>query len=451
MDSNSVSRRKFIGVAGGVAAGAAIGGPASAATKKPAAKKPAAKKPAAKPAAAPAAVNKPGTGVVNYWNHFTAAAERAGFESVTKGFKAASPNIDLKVETIQNPDWMTKYINAVMSKSGPDALMVTQGRLADMSRIGGLVDLTARTKAWPDFTDNPATVNNALALNGYQYAIPVFAFIDWGYYRADFFAAKGIKKVPTTLEEFRLAAIEMTDPSKKIYGFGLRGGAGGGGFVTKLLHAFNGPIYDPKTRKATLELDAAVDALRYWVRLGTKDKCIPPTAAGDGYAQFMGSFKAGGTAMILHHTGSYVEITTPLKAEIEVKAFNFPKGPKAEMTNISPLGNGLFKGTTNPDAGFEWISYWSSKKAQIDFLQATGYWPTATGATADPFIKNTPAFRTAENALKIGWTSYTFPGLENWEINTILPNVQKALNETITPEQAARNIWTELRDITDTK
>ncbi len=39
---------------------------------------------------------------------------------------------------------------------------------------------------------------------------------------------------------------------------------------------------DPKTRKATLELDAAVDALRFWVRLGTKDKCIPPTAAGDG-------------------------------------------------------------------------------------------------------------------------------------------------------------------------
>ncbi|NDF02133.1 MAG: extracellular solute-binding protein [Actinobacteria bacterium] len=434
MDSNSVSRRKFIGVAGGVAAGAAIGGPASAATKKPVAKPKATKAPVKAPAAAPVAVNKPGTGVVNYWNHFTAAAERAGFEAVTNGFKKASPNIDLKVETIQNPDWMTKYINAVMSKSGPDALMVTQARLADMSRIGGL-----------------ATVNNALSLNGSQYALPVFAFIDWGYYRPDFFAAKGIKKVPTTLEEFRLAAIELTNPDKKIYGFGLRGGAGGGGFVTKLLHAFNGPIYDPKTRKATLELDAAVDALRFWVRLGTKDKCIPPTAAGDGYAQFMGSFKAGGTAMILHHTGSYVEITTPLKAEIEVKTFNFPKGPKAEMTNVSPLGNGLFKGTTNPDAGFEWITYWASKKAQVDFLQATGYWPTATGASADPFIKNTPAFRTAENALKIGWTSYTFPGVENWEINTILPNVQKALNETITPEQAARNIWTELRDITDTK
>jgi ABC-type glycerol-3-phosphate transport system substrate-binding protein len=122
MDSNSVSRRKFIGVAGGVAAGAAIAGPASAATKKPAAKKPAAKKPAAKPAA----VNKPGTGVVNYWNHFTAAAERAGFESVTAGFKKASPSIDLKVETIQNPDWMTKYITAVQAKSGPDALMVTR-------------------------------------------------------------------------------------------------------------------------------------------------------------------------------------------------------------------------------------------------------------------------------------------------------------------------------------
>jgi ABC-type Fe3+ transport system substrate-binding protein len=121
------------------------------------------------------------------------------------------------------------------------------------------------------------------------------------------------------------------------------------------------------------------------------------------------------------------------------------------MASISPLGNGLFKGTSNPDAGFEWISYWAGKKAQVDFLQATGYWPTATGAANDPFIKNTAGFRTAEATLKTGWTAYTFPGVENWEINTILPNVQKALNETITPEQAARNIWTELRDITDTK
>lgn len=447
MDSNSVSRRKFIGVAGGVAAGAAIAGPASAATKKPAKKKPAAKKPAAKPAA----VNKPGTGVVNYWNHFTGAAERAGFESVTKGFKTASPNIDLKVETIQNPDWMTKYITSVQAKSGPDTLMVTANRLADMARIGGLVDITTRAKAWGDFTDTPASVNDAMALNGSQYALPVFAFISWGYYRSDFFAAKGIKKAPVTLEEFRLTAIELTDPSKKVYGFGLRGGAGGAGFLTSLMHAFNGPIYDPKTRKSTLELDAAVDALRFWVRLGTKDKCIPPTAAGDGYAQQMGAFKAGGTAMILHHTGSFVEITTPLKAEIEVKTFEQPKGPKAGMGNVSPLGNGLFKGTSNPDAGFDWITYWGGKKAQVDFLQATGYWPTATGASNDPFIKNTPGFRTAENILKTGWTAYTFPGVENWEINTILPNFQKALNEQITPEQAARIIWTELRDITDTK
>ena len=87
MDSNSVSRRKFIGVAGGVAAGAAIAGPASAATKKPAAKKPAAKKPAAKPAA----VNNPGTGVVNYWNHFTSGVERTGFEAVTTAFKKDFP------------------------------------------------------------------------------------------------------------------------------------------------------------------------------------------------------------------------------------------------------------------------------------------------------------------------------------------------------------------------
>jgi ABC-type glycerol-3-phosphate transport system substrate-binding protein len=72
-------------------------------------------------------------------------------------------------------------------------------------------------------------------------------------------------------------------------------------------------------------------------------------------------------------------------------------------------------------------------------------------SSKDDFVTANPQYKVALAGLDNYWTAYTFPGVENWEINTILPNVQKALNETITPEQAARNIWTELRDITDTK
>ncbi len=450
MDSNSVSRRKFIGVAGGVAAGAAIAGPASAATKKPAAKKPAAKKPAAKPAAAPVAVNNPGTGVVNYWNHFTSPVERAGFEAVTAAFKKDFPAIDLKVEAIQNPDWMTKYITAVQAKSGPDALMVTANRVSDMSRIGGLTDLTVRAKSWdPFFKINGKDAINGLSYIGKNMAVPCFTFIDWMYYRKDYLAAAGIKSAPKTLEEFRLAAIEMTNPDKKRYGFGLRGGAGGGGYISSLMHAMNGPLID-KNGKSILELDAAVDALRFWVHLGTKDKCIPPTAATDGYAQFQGAFQKGDTGMIFHHTGSFVEVGKALKYGIEVETSAMPTGPKSGVGAISPLGNGIFKGSSNPDAAWTFATYWGDTKAQVEFLKATGYYGTSKEAAKDDFVVKNPQYKVALAGLDNYWTAYTFPGVENWQINTCLVEFQKALTGKQTPEQAARAIWTELRDITGT-
>ena len=446
MDSNSVSRRKFIGVAGGVAAGAAIAGPASAATKKPAAKKPAAKKPAAKPAA----INKPGSGVVNYWNHFTSPVERSGFEQVTDGFKKDFPAIDLKVEAIQNQDWMTKYITAVQAKSGPDAIMVTASRIADMVRIGGLASLQVRSDAWPTLKSNNAEgAVKGMQYLGQQYALPCFIFIDWMYYRKDFFAAKGIKEAPKTLEEFRLAAIELTDPSKGRYGFALRGGSGGWGFMPKLMTAYNGPIVT--NGKCTLELDNAIDALRFWVGLVTKDKVVPPSVLSNGYGQIMTSFKTGETAMLWHHTGSFVEIGAALKYGVEVATAIQPKGPKLTAGLTSPLGNGIFKGSSNPDGAWDFITYWGDTKAQLAFLKATGYFGAAKPVFKDAAVTGQPAYAPALQGLQENWNDYTFPGYDNWMTNTCLPEFQKAAGGKQTPEQAARAIWTELREVTGTK
>jgi len=68
------------------------------------------------------------------------------------------------------------------------------------------------------------------------------------------FDAAGIKKVPETLAEFRTAAIALTNPAKGQYGFAMRGGSGGGGFIVQALHAYNGPIISPSF-KCTLTLD----------------------------------------------------------------------------------------------------------------------------------------------------------------------------------------------------
>jgi multiple sugar transport system substrate-binding protein len=387
--------------------------------------------------------NPKGLGKVSYWNHFTGADERAGFAKVSDAFKKASPAIDVGVQTISNDDWMPKYIAATVANSGPDAVMITAARFSDMRTIGGLKDITTYNKRWPGAAD-VASSAGAFSAGGKVYGVPFFSFIDWMYYRKDLFDAAGIKKAPTTLQEFREAAIALNNPSKGQYGFAMRGGSGGGGFIPNIIHAYNGPFINPHTFHRTVKFETVRDALTFWVNLAIKDKAVVPTVVTDGYAQIFSNFATGKAAMVMHHTGSFVTVGTYWKYGTQVETAARPRGPKAQMGSKSPLGNGLFKSTQNPDAAFEWVSFIGSAAPQVDFLKATGYFPASAAAVKDPFISKTPQYDVAVQGLKTLDFDYTFPGYSNWMNLTCLPEFQKALTGSQSAEAAARKIYDEL-------
>ncbi len=391
--------------------------------------------------------NPKGSGRVSYWNHFTGADERAGFAKVADAFKKASPAINVEIQTITNDDWMAKYIASSIANSGPDAVMLASERFADMQKIGGLRDITAYNKKWPGAADVAASVG-AFSKNRKVYGVPFFAFIDWMYYRKDLLDAVGIKKAPTTLEEFREAAIALTNPSKGQYGFAMRGGSGGGSFIPTIIHAYNGPIID-KFFKRSVSFEAVRDALTFWVNLHVKDKAVVPTVATDGYAQIFSNFATGKAAMIMHHGGTFVEVGKYWKYGTQVETLARPMGPKAQMGFTSPLGNGLFKSTQNPDAAFEWISFIGGAPAQVEFLKSTGYFPTSAAAAKEAFIAATPQFGVALDGLKTLDTGYTFPGFTNWQNLTCLPEFQKALIGAQSAEVSARKIFDELGRVCD--
>ena len=392
-----------------------------------------------------ARTNAKGKGKMTYWNHFTGAPERAAFAETTEAFKKASPAIEPDIQTVTNDDWMAKYIASTTAKSGPDAVMIDVTRFVDMQRIGGLRDITTYVKQWPG-KDAVAGDTPAFTASRKVYGVPFFTFIDWGYYRKDMFDAAGIKKEPTTLEEFRAAAIACTNPSKGQYGFAMRGGSGGGGFIVNILHAYNGPLISP-SYKATLSLDAAVEAMRFWVNLAVKDKAVVPTVATDGYAQIFSNFYTGKAAMVMHHGGSFIDVGKNLKYGTEVMTLPPPKGPKSQMGCQAPLANGVFQHTKNPDAAFEYVSFLGSPAAQTTFLKGTGYFPTSSEASKDSFIASNRQFDTAIASLGTLSKTYTFPGLTAWRDLTCLPEFQKCLTGSQTPEGAAKVIVDKLNTV----
>ena len=72
----------------------------------------------------------------------------------------------------------------------------------------------------------PSRPGPAAARGGKIYGVPAFTFVDWMYYRKDWFDEAGLAP-PATMQDFAAAAVKFTDPAKGRYGFGMRGGPGG--------------------------------------------------------------------------------------------------------------------------------------------------------------------------------------------------------------------------------
>ena len=182
------------------------------------------------------------TGKLTYWHHFTSPEEFAGLQKVMALFKQRFPGVALTQENIPNPEYMTKFTAAVMAKSRPDVSMIVAERLPDMLAMDGLEDITARVAGWKQRPFYPADRWLGATAKGKIYGVPAFTFIDWVYYRKDWFAEAGLAGPPTNPDEFVTAAKKLTDPSKNRYGFGMRGGPGGFAYIIDLIEAWGGAI-----------------------------------------------------------------------------------------------------------------------------------------------------------------------------------------------------------------
>lgn len=370
---------------------------------------------------------------INYWHTFTSQSEFAGLEDVMKLFATAHPDISVTQENIPNPEFMAKITAAVMSGSRPSSTMVSSERVADLVAMNGLIDLTDRIAAWDrrgDFDDSRFA---SITRDGKVYGIPAFTFVDWMYYRKDWFDEAGLAP-PTTYAEFRDAAIKLTDPAKGRFGFGMRGGAGGQAYVINVMEGFGAKLMH-EDGTISLDRDKAIEAIDWWSGLLIKDGAVPPSAPNDGFRQIMEAFQTGQTAMLWHHTGSFQDNAKLLKAGEQFATAAIPAGP---VNRVSRLGY-AYNTVTNEatiDAAFEWIKFWGEPDAAVAFLEKTGYFPASSVAAKDERISGNPLYKPAADTLGFGIPSPSFPGFAGWSESVVLPAFQRVLIKEATPEQA---------------
>jgi len=471
MSTGQIGRRAFLSGAVGVGSAtllAACGGPVPTATSAPAATKPAAAStpPAAvtsagqgattpsafgtQPAApatgaptaaaatklaagaisgpvateAPAAAAPSGSaaGTVTYWHTFFEQLLPA-LDQITKGFQAANPSVKLNIVAVPQPDFATKITTAVQAGTVPD-VAVPGDSYYDLIAMKALEDVSARQGAWADAKDVLPAAWQGVTVGGKIYAVPAFMFVDWMYYRKDWFDEVGIGGPPADWNAFLDACRKLTDAAKTRYGFGMRGGAGGETYPVYWMLASGAELLD-KNGKVQLDTPEGVAGFQWYTDLFTKEKVVPPSAPNDAFRQIIDAFKANVTGMIIHHTGSLAELTGALRDK--VMTMPIPKGPAKQVAFVSPGSNAMFAGSKQKDAAWAWMAYWPQKDVQLTWLKASGYFPVINAVADDPSVKGNRLYDAAFATLKFAQGYPTWPGFNGWLAKSVRPHFQSVL------------------------
>ena len=255
--------------------------------------------------AAPTLAQAPVT--IRWWYHFDNPQNTPA--ALVAKFEAANPGIKVLAEAIPwggGNDYATRLFASVVAGNAPDCAQVKLNNHARLLEMDALAPLDDMLKGWAgrsDIAENVWALNKAK--DGKTYYLPLHYVVLYLYYRADLLAAAGVQP-PKTPDDF-LAAAKATTKGD-VVGFGMRGGGGGqdnwGAFVLGGGASF---------AKGGMVSEKALAANRWYVDLHKTHKVTAASAPTDGFRQIVDGFKAGRSAMIIHHIGSSNDMVQALK------------------------------------------------------------------------------------------------------------------------------------------
>jgi multiple sugar transport system substrate-binding protein len=308
---------------------------------------------------------------ITFWYHFD-NPENPIKDLVAK-FEAQNPGIKVDAQNIPWGSYYDQLFTSIIGGKAPDTAMVKLWALPQLIEMEALVPIDDRIAKWDAKADIlPDLWDITKGPDGKHYYMPIQYVALYLYYRADVFKKAGLQP-PKTCDEFLSAAKSLTKDG--MYGFGLRGAKGGHDHFLSFALAMGASF-----EKGGMVTPEAINAAEWFVDLHRVHKIFPPSAPTDGFNEITGGFRAGRTAMTIHHIGSSASMIKALGDK--VSAVPVPRCGGKGWTSFGDESTAVFSQSKSPDAAWKWISFLSTGDNNILFNQATGQMPVTKSGTA---------------------------------------------------------------------
>ena len=267
------------------------------------------------------------------------------------------------------------------------------GEWAQKGYVRPLDDLMARDAAQVNLDDIlPGAMNALSRWDGKVWSVPVGAFYFLNYYRADWFAAKGLQP-PATLDQIDDDAAALTNPADNRYGIAMpyqRGTAIASWFLATYAGAGGKLLSDPpRNFRPTLDSDRAKTVLKHYIGW-LKD--APRGAIGYHWNDQTVAMQTGRVAMAPTFSVNGTEFTKP-ENSIAAGHVGFSYMPRATEADVPvvPFGGwaaAINAKTTKVEPAWQFLKYLIRPDVQLELARSGGT-PVRISSLQDAGLQNT--------------------------------------------------------------
>ena len=306
-------------------------------------------------------------------------------KALVEKFNQEHPDIKVTYRTIPWTGWYTTFVTAIASGTAPD---ISTGagyqavQLYQQDAILPIDDVISDWKANGKLDDFLPNTIETLKYDDHYVALPWAIDIRVWYYRKDLFEQANIQP-PTSWEEIKAAAKELTKPDKDQYGMVTAGDTLGAHLLLALILNNGGGLFT-KDRALDVGSERNLEALRYLGDLA-QSHYIYPASAGYSSDDAISAFSQGKGVLFLNNPG--ISARLPKLAD-KIGILKPPAGPHGDQGTIFWVNNiMLYKQSKHPAEAKIFLKWWSENQKELWTKGLLTQLPTRKSFAADPFFQ----------------------------------------------------------------
>ncbi len=261
-----------------------------------------------------------------------------------------------------------------------------------------------------------------LMIDGDWYAIPFHVRSDGGWARKDIWDTVGIDVTQLkTYDELREACMEVSDPAKEMWGWGMTVNRGGDGnwMTHRLIHSFGATWVDESGQNVTIDSPETVQAMEWLLDTYTNpawERMLPPGVLSWTDPTNNEVFLGGKLAYTQNGGTVYAKAVVDQVPFVNDILWDYPKGGAGleRFFGLGTMNFGMIKCGKNAEAARELImSFFTDEVMKEVYKIATTYaLPAYTNMWEWEEITSVPnSIAQKEGALDpAGWNGIAFPG-----------------------------------------